>query len=182
MRQSNWVSQVAGLAICTVLLAARQSICQVPIGGSRTPFSFAGRGSAQAVHDLLVRVLNSTHAADQFDLALVSECGPRPMGARSLLCFNVSSGGGKVVIRGTSAIELARGAGYYLRTSCNMSFSWSRTGGNQVKLPKAWPLAHEERQYRCFVLHLCNNHRCCCRKGSEFGDCAGGQTFRTTAT
>ena len=37
----------------------------------------------------------------------------------------------------------ARGAAHYLRTRCNMSFAWPRTGGNQVALPKgAWPVKY----------------------------------------
>ena len=119
-------------------------------------FSHAGRGSAAAVDALLGRVLNpgggDTAASHPFDLKIVQGCtSSAPSGARSKLCFELGPGSspGRVALSGTSGVELARGAAHYLRTRCNMSFAWRRTGGNQVAVPEAWPeVAVTETRYR----------------------------------
>jgi alpha-N-acetylglucosaminidase len=119
------------------------------VSGSGISFDFSGRGSAIAVKDLLVRVLGNESAAAQFDLKIVDSCGPQPDFVRSKLCFNVSGGGAhKIVVRGTSGVDLARGCAHYLRRKCNMSFAWERTGGNLINVPPVWPEAGNEIHYR----------------------------------
>eukprot|EP00039_Didymoeca_costata_P033397 m.42165 g.42165 ORF g.42165 m.42165 type:complete len:900 (+) comp9851_c0_seq1:67-2766(+) len=54
-------------------------------------------------------------------------------------CAELSYNQSKVIVKATGIPELGYGGGYYLRTFCNMSFSWVRTGGNQVKIPSTWP-------------------------------------------
>jgi hypothetical protein len=123
-------------------------------GAAKMPdFSHAGLGSADAVNALLERVLlaggdppqpaAAGHAPTAagprplhpFELKIVEQCADPPRaGQRSRLCFELGPGSavGRVALSGTSGVELARGAAHYLRTRCNMSFAWQRTGGNQV--------------------------------------------------
>eukprot|EP01079_Euglenida_sp_SAG-EU17-18_P009494 gene9494-1707_t len=52
--------------------------------------------------------------------------------------FKMNSSASKPVVVTVTASglpELAYGAGYYLRTYAHMSFSWDRTGGNNVRVP-----------------------------------------------
>ena len=102
--------------------------------------------------------LSSQEVGRVFDLELVSQCssGP-PRKAKTSLCFEVSNVGGRVKVKGTSGIELAYGAAWYLRTRCNMSFSWERTGGNQVKIPSSWPPAEAVTKYRTVPMSYFNN-------------------------
>ena len=102
--------------------------------------SHAGRGSAAAVDGLLARVLGipAAEVASAFELSIVEGCSsPPPEGqGRSMLCFELGPGSAadKVSVKGTSGVELARGAAHYLRTRCNMSFAWQRTGAPVLPL------------------------------------------------
>lgn len=111
------------------------------VSPSNLAFDFAGLGTVTGVHDVLSRTLGSEQAASVFDLHLVKKCtAPRPTSSKSDLCFELSDGpDGKIIVKGTSGVELAYGAGWYLRTRCHMSFSWNRTGGNHILIPKTWP-------------------------------------------
>eukprot|EP00041_Stephanoeca_diplocostata_P034660 m.1193873 g.1193873 ORF g.1193873 m.1193873 type:complete len:405 (+) comp24558_c0_seq8:124-1338(+) len=118
------------------------------IGLTKATVSLVGRGSVGAIYELLTRVLqNNSTAASHFLLEMVDTCSAEEDSfsselRRSHLCFTIgptNDGSGRVKIQGTSGVELARGAATYLRQYCNMSFSWQRTGGNQVSLPDQWP-------------------------------------------
>ncbi|CAE7211327.1 NAGLU [Symbiodinium microadriaticum] len=105
-------------------------------------YTFAGRGSSDAIQAVLSRVLglSPTEVVKAFDLKIVANCSRVPPSARTELCFELSDAeDGRIRIAATSGPELAYGASWYLRTRCNMSFSWNRTGGNQVSVPKSWP-------------------------------------------
>lgn len=108
-------------------------------------YDFRGRGSVVAVEDLFRRLLNFDSTTPlPFAFELVDSCsGSKPDGALSELCFELidsqSNDNHILLIRGTSGPDLAYGAAYYLRTYCDMSFSWERGGGNQVHLPSSWP-------------------------------------------
>jgi hypothetical protein len=144
----------AALLLCVAFGVA--SAAQMPRS------SHAGRGTATAVDELLQRVLApglarsltpAAEAAHPFELKIVSACtAPAPKASRSKLCFELGPGSspGKVALSGTSGVELARGAAHYLRTRCNMSFAWPRTGGNQVQtVPTLWPSVEAtETRYR----------------------------------
>jgi alpha-N-acetylglucosaminidase len=94
----------------------------------------------QPVYDSLSRTIGPI-AEFLFDLevnpsALSADCGDK-------LCFqltsSVSSDGPRIRVVATNEAELGYGAAYYLRKLVYMSFSWTRAGGNNVKLPLAWP-------------------------------------------
>mmetsp|Transcript_81842 Transcript_81842/g.253998 ORF Transcript_81842/g.253998 Transcript_81842/m.253998 type:complete len:873 (-) Transcript_81842:104-2722(-) len=129
---------------CSTVLAAGRAVGGEP----SVDYSFSGRGSTRAVAALLRRTLR-LELGDHlpFRLEMVSRCegGPRPAASRSELCFELrdaesgSGAPGEVLVRGTSAVDIARGAAHYLRAFCNMSFAWARAGGNQVALPARWP-------------------------------------------
>lgn len=117
------------------------------------PSVHAGRGSESAVRALLDRVFGvAAGAPARFELSIVTGCSTTPHApGRSKLCFEIgpASGGGDknstavLSVKATSAVDLARGVGHYLRTRCNMSFAWRRTGGHQTYLsPSAWPSVH----------------------------------------
>ena len=97
--------------------------------GQGLDYSFAGRGSADAVTTLLARVLGADDAASlPFRLTLVDACaGAPPSASKSSLCFELADGvadddGAALIdIRGTSAPDLARGAATYLRERCDRS-------------------------------------------------------------
>ncbi len=138
----------AWIGCCAALL----SLAGLVAAASPVPsFSHVGRGSVDAVDALLQRVLGPS-AHHPFELKLVASCtGAAPSAARSELCFELGPGAapGTVALSGTSGVELARGAAHYLRTRCNMSFAWPRTGGNQVAAPEEWPTVHTaESHYR----------------------------------
>ena len=124
-------------------------------------FDFSGRGSALAVQGTLSRVLQLTsqEVSTIFDLELVSKCqSPRPEGAKTDLCFDLMMSNGKVKVAATSGIDLAYGAAWYLRTMCNMSFSWNRTGGHRVEIPKKWPSVEQRiTHYRTVPISYFNN-------------------------
>ena len=46
----------------------------------------------------------------------------------------------KVHVVASGFPELAYGAAYYLRKYAHMSFSWKRSGGNQIAPPAKWPV------------------------------------------
>jgi len=109
-------------------------------------YDFSGRGHIDAVESLLRRVLRLPDETLPFRLEMVNICAsPRPAASKSDLCFELlqdadaSPTSPAVVVRGTSAVDIARGAAHYLREFCNMSFSWGRSGGNQVERPASWP-------------------------------------------
>ena len=134
-------------------------------------YSFAQRGTSEAVAELLSRVLRryrpleSLSAAEsavleqstgRFELSIVQACTePPPPSARSALCFSMSGGGNATVkIAATSGPDLARGVATYLRATSAYSFSWNRTGGivgppaSIAKLPTVWPAVAPTTQYR----------------------------------
>lgn len=133
-------------------------LCAGASAATMPPSSHAGKGSAAAVEELLQRVLapgitDASSAAHPFELKISPGCtAPAPTASRSKLCFELGPGSspGKVALSGTSGVELTRGAAHYLRTRCNMSFAWPRTGGNQVMtVPKVWPSVEStETRYR----------------------------------
>ena len=102
--------------------------------GSPIDFSFKSRGTVEAVRATLARTLRIDEASLPFSLELVDYCsGTRPSASSSELCFELNDTyTNQVRVRATSGPDLARGAATYLREACNMSFSWSRAGGNQV--------------------------------------------------
>ena len=124
-------------------------------------YTFAGRGSADAIGEVLSRVLGLSPVAvgKAFDLSLVANCSQVPPSARTHLCYELSDAAdGRIRIAATSGPELAYGAAWYLRTRCNMSFSWNRTGGNQVSVPKSWPPVGETIiKYRKVPMSYFNN-------------------------
>ena len=76
-----------------------------------------------------------------------------------------AAGGGSAAIisvTASSSPELAYGAAYYLRTYADMSFSWKRTGGNQVSPPSAGfpkltggPIAIEKKAKWSYYQNVC---------------------------
>lgn len=128
---------------------------------SLVAYTFAGRGSAGAVADVLSRVLKLTPAevSAAFELEVVPKCQtPRPASAKTDLCFDLMDSNGRVRVAATSGPELAYGAAWYLRTRCNMSFSWNRTGGHNTVLPKAWPRVGKPiTRYRSVPMSYFNN-------------------------
>lgn len=137
------------------------SLLAVAAAEDLVAFDFAGRGSASAVADVLSRVLHLTQEEvfSNFDLELVTECqAPRPKGAKTDLCFDLMMSNEKVKVAATSGIDLAYGAAWYLRNMCNMSFSWNRTGGHQIEIPKKWPSVKERiTRYRTVPISYFNN-------------------------
>ena len=136
-----------GLAACggPAAAAAPAAPAATPI-----PFEFAGRGTVAAVRELVSRSV-SPACAELFELAikpaLCADSAAAPPATRgSALCFRLSAAGSKVRVEGSSAVELARGVGAFLREHQNMSFAWLRTGGNQNKFvppahPESWAAA-----------------------------------------
>ena len=128
------LAAVAVAACCLLALALPAAAAVMPKA------SHAGRGSAAAVDGLLARVLGipAAEVASPFELSIVEGCSsPPPEGqGRSMLCFELGPGSAadKVSVKGTSGVELARGAAHYLRTRCNMSFAWQRTGAPVLPL------------------------------------------------
>ena len=132
----------AGMMACLALAAAGSEAAAVtpsPAAAAAVPFVFAGRGSAAAVSELITRVV-SADVAKLFDLTVDEQlCGrvvtKTPPATRGGLCFRVSAAadGHTVKVEGSSAVELARGVGSFLREYANMSFSWERTGGHQTR-------------------------------------------------
>ena len=124
-------------------------------------YDFAGRGSASAVADLLSRVLHLSpeEVSNVFELELVTKCqSPRPKDAKTGLCFDLMMADNKIKVAATSGIDLAYGAAWYLRTSCNMSFSWNRTGGHHIEVPKEWPSVRTAvTRYRTVPISYFNN-------------------------
>jgi len=141
---------VAMLAALCLAMASASASASVSSRNHAVAFSHVGRGSAEAVDELLRRVLSP--GSHPFELEIVEACTrAAPAAARSKLCFELGPGSaaGKVALSGTSGVELARGAAHYLRTRCNMSFAWPRTGGNQVTSPAEWPAVEAaETRYR----------------------------------
>ncbi|CAK9112192.1 Alpha-N-acetylglucosaminidase (N-acetyl-glucosaminidase) (AtNAGLU) (Protein CYCLOPS 1) [Durusdinium trenchii] len=131
------------------------------VADSLVAYDFAGRGSADAVAGLLARVLQQSEAEiwSSFDLQLAPRCRrAKPPTAKTELCFDLESAGGKVKVSATSGIDLAYGAAWYLRSYCNMSFSWNRTGGHQVMVPSQWPSVTEPiTRYRTVPISYFNN-------------------------
>jgi hypothetical protein len=82
--------------------------------------------------------------------ASVVESDPRGPAAAAIISVTASS-----------SPELAYGAAYYLRTHADMSFSWVRTGGNQVKHPTggfpkiAAPVAIEKKAKWSYYQNVC---------------------------
>ena len=133
------------------------------LGGTPIPFEFAGRGTAEAVSKLIARTAPGL-PLEAFDLAVAPDvcvgAGRRTVQGGSL-CFRVAGGGGsRVRIAGSSAVELARGVGWYLRSALNMSFSWARTGGHQVTAsrvpPAQWPVRVGHMARRANVSYYAN--------------------------
>eukprot|EP00658_Telonema_sp_P-2_P011696 TRINITY_DN14485_c0_g1_i2.p1 TRINITY_DN14485_c0_g1~~TRINITY_DN14485_c0_g1_i2.p1 ORF type:complete len:632 (-),score=131.10 TRINITY_DN14485_c0_g1_i2:4-1899(-) len=90
--------------------------------------------SVQPVHDMLVRVLGaSTKQQVNFDLRL----DPSMRQGFKLFSPSTAANVTAVSVVASGLPELAFGAGYYLRTSAAMSFSWMRTGGNNVQPPSS---------------------------------------------
>ena len=141
---------MAMLAALCLAMASASASASVSSRNHAVAFSHVGRGSAEAVDELLRRVLSP--GSHPFELEIVEACTrAAPAAARSKLCFELGPGSaaGKVALSGTSGVELARGAAHYLRTRCNMSFAWPRTGGNQVASPAEWPAVEAaETRYR----------------------------------
>jgi len=92
------------------------------------------RGNVQAVYDLLDRVLPDSK--EHFKLTFVDFC----LGGVAAPCYSLSDVSGKVAIVATGASELTTGLGYYFRQYCNMTTGWPRGGGNNMFVPKVWPL------------------------------------------
>ena len=97
-------------------------------------------GSVSAVAALLDRL--SPGLSARFSLSIAARCAGVAVGVR---CYSISSLGGEgpVVISGTSAAELAAGAGWFLREKANYSIGWPRGGGSRAGLPASasWPAA-----------------------------------------
>lgn len=116
-------------------------------GGAAAPagqldYNFAGLGKVSAIEALVRRTLKlSDEQSFPFEFEMVDRCtgGEKPDTSESDLCFELSQKGSATLVRGTSAIDMAYGVGFYLREYCNMSFAWSRSGGNHVVLPPHWP-------------------------------------------
>jgi alpha-N-acetylglucosaminidase len=76
---------------------------------------------------LLRRLLPERHAR-LFDLRLVASLGPdAPHGG-----FRARTEGCRILVDGTSPVELAAGAHWWLKHRANCSVSWDLTGGPQV--------------------------------------------------
>ena len=125
----------------------------------------------QPVYDVLARTLGNT--SESAVCRPVSGSCPRK---GCLICFDLtldanmaqgfalSSGNVKpitVAVKASSLPELSYGAAYYLRTAANMSFSWVRTGGNQVAMPAggfqpvAKPLTVKKRVKWSYYQNVC---------------------------
>ena len=72
--------------------------------------------------------------------------------------FELSSEGGKIVIKGTNSNSMAVGLNYYLRYNCNVVYSWFHY--DKMVLPKRLPkvekpIRHEARVKDRFFLNYC---------------------------
>lgn len=81
----------------------------------------------EAAQGVLRRSLGAR--ADNFDLMLMPTEGPRP-------AYEFSATGGRVKVRGSSAVALCRGAYSYLRDPCQAMITWS---GRHLNLPPKFP-------------------------------------------
>jgi alpha-N-acetylglucosaminidase len=158
------VRRLIGAPLVNVVVVLVACIPGPTHGAATAAFSHVGRGSVDAVQALVTRVLGlppppgasgMAPLRPQFELEMVPQCGNGVHGtvARSGLCFILapptSASGAVAKISATSAVELTRGIATYLRAHCNMSFSWQRTGGNQVRWPAVWPVvATRQTVYR----------------------------------
>jgi alpha-N-acetylglucosaminidase len=76
-----------------------------------------------------------------------------------------SSGIHVVVVRGTSGVELAAGAGHYLRHVANVSFSWPDTGGTSFSgldeklpsLPSAMARQYKRQTKYSYAWNVCTH-------------------------
>eukprot|EP00055_Hartaetosiga_balthica_P011622 m.53529 g.53529 ORF g.53529 m.53529 type:complete len:886 (+) comp7669_c0_seq2:152-2809(+) len=103
----------------------------------------------RAVDDLVQRRLGND-AIDRFHFVLFNnskvDCAIHDKQQQDLPCFRIGNDDSnktvsKIVIGGSSSVELAAGLNYFLRTHIHESFSWNRTGGSvQKKLPDSFPL------------------------------------------
>ena len=70
--------------------------------------------------------------------------------------FEIEAAGGRVTVRGSSGVALARGAYAYLRAHDLAMFTW---GGRRVELPARWPDHPAERAVAAFP-HLVQDNIC----------------------
>jgi hypothetical protein len=98
----------------------------------------AGSTDTTPVLDTLRRTIGDV-AESLFDLEVSSSACDKGKACFTLESASFGTDTPRIKVTGSSLSELSYGAGYYLRRMCNMSFSWSRTGGNQVKIPAHWP-------------------------------------------
>jgi alpha-N-acetylglucosaminidase len=81
----------------------------------------------QSARSVLSRVLGER--AGEFNLEIFESGGDRDT-------FEVEAAGGKVTVRGNSAIALTRGVYFYLRNATHSQITWS---GEHLNLPKSFP-------------------------------------------
>ena len=108
------------IGIFLLLILIRSQAGAGQIGGD----SQAKLQSARAV---LSRVLGGR--AGEFNLEIFESDSDRDT-------FEVEATGGKVTVRGNSAIALTRGVYYYLRNATHSQITWS---GEHLNLPKSFP-------------------------------------------
>eukprot|EP00054_Salpingoeca_dolichothecata_P021142 m.134725 g.134725 ORF g.134725 m.134725 type:complete len:843 (-) comp23882_c0_seq1:267-2795(-) len=114
------------LWLATLLPLIASSPTPVELGQTVSP-----EDAAMAVAE---RVLGAPAAAN-FKFGIKGDCGSAPR------CFQLSaSSDNTILIEGPTANEMTKGLGFYLRTYCNMSFTWQRSGGNQITIPNNFPL------------------------------------------
>lgn len=114
------------------------------------------RGNVQAVYDLLDRVLPGSKS--HFKLTFADSC----MGNVKAPCYSLSDNQGKIAIVATGASELTSGLGYYFRQYCNMTTGWPRGGGNNIYLPKVWPLIGKQVSRKrnvpwSYIMNVCTH-------------------------
>lgn len=105
-----------------------------PNGGAGVTEAAAGAAAAAAAAAGVLRRM--LPRADAFELRLAPPPPDAPHGF-----FRASVGAGRVVIQGSSALELTAGAHWWLKHAAGCSVSWDATGGPQIAAAAFEPAA-----------------------------------------
>jgi len=108
--------------------------------------SASGVASADAVSALAQRVLGPR--AQDFEFGTI----PNDAGCD---VFEIESGQGRIVIRGSSPVAMASGLNWYLKYHCHASVSWC---GNQLDLPIPLPAVDKLRMVSPHRYRYCFNY------------------------
>jgi len=106
---------------CIVLL----SLSPAPVSARSLDYTFASRGSVDAVYHLVNRVIGGD-ATDRLELELIQNA------ESGWVELSDSSDGIRVKVTAASGPDLTYGVAMYLREHYAMSFSWDRAGGHHI--------------------------------------------------